>query len=159
MGDEQNHFFKDQMMNQPGKVHHIISRRGANRRFRPEELRSRSIDPRASGEIPSSLSNPASSISEPGRTVWKFNSPPQSLHFDGGAIITTARLVLLFWGDFWQTATNPSVTDIHQAVSQILASPYLSEVMQYGFESLTLDPPMIVISPEPPFPSFSGDDV
>ncbi len=140
------------------RIQHVISRRGAKRRFSPAGLRARDNNPLAPGQIPSSLSDPAGSIFEPGRTVWKFFAPPAKLHFGGGAIITTARLVPLFWGEFWKTATDPSVSDIHQAIAQILPSPYLSEAMQYGFQSLTLDPAMIVISPGPPFPTFSGDD-
>lgn len=140
------------------EIHHVIFRRGAKRRFRAGELRRRDNNPPAPGQIPLSLSQPTGSIDEPGRTVWKFSDQPLNLHFDGGAIITTARLVPLFWGEFWRNATNPSVSDIHQAITQILLSPYLSEVMQYGFQSLTLDPARIVVSPGPPFPTFSGDD-
>jgi hypothetical protein len=113
-------------------------------------------NPLAPGQIPSGLTSPTGYVVEPGRTIWKFPAPPVRLHFGGGAIITSSRLVPLFWGDFWRAASNPSVGDIHQAIAQILASPYLSEVIQYGFESLSLDPARIVVSPGPSSPTFSG---
>jgi hypothetical protein len=129
------------------------------RRFAPARLHQRSANPRAGGPIPSGLSNPVGALGGPGVTIWKFITPPTALSRGLGPIVTTARLVPLFWGDFWRTATDPSVADVHQAIEQLLLSPYLSEVSQYGFQSLTLDPPLIVVTPGPRFPTYSGDSV
>ena len=134
-------------MPSPSQVHHVLSRRRAKRRFSAAGLRPRAANPAAPGQIPSSLTDPTGSITEPGRTIWKFATPRVQMHRGTGPVVTTARLVPLFWGDFWQSADNPSVGDVHRAIADILASPYLSEVMQYGLQSLSLDPAMIVIAP------------
>lgn len=141
------------------RTHHSITRRRVKRKFRPSELYPRDSNPLAPGQIPVGLNDPTGSIGKPGVTIWKFPTVPIQLHFDGGAIVTHARLAPLFWGDFWKTASNPSANDIHQAIASILQSPYLCEVMQYGFQSLSLDAGMIVTSPEPSFPTYSGSDV
>ena len=126
----------------------------SHRRVRPSYPRSppRSIgiDPPAGGSFPSGLSNPVGVISEPGAEIYKFLTLPVTLNNGGGAVVGSARLVLLFWGEFWQTANNPSAADITAAVTDIVNSPYLSELSQYGFRSLTIDPPVIVIQPVPP---------
>ena len=145
-------------MPSPSQVHHVLSRRRAPRRFSAAGLRPRAANPAAPGEIPSGLTEPTGSITEPGRTIWKFATPRVQMHRGLGPVVTTARLVPLFWGGFWQSAGNPSVGDVHRAIADILASPYLSEVMQYGLQSLSLDPAMIVIAPGPPSPKFSGED-
>ncbi len=110
-------------MPQSSGIQHVISRRGPKRRHPIAPVRHGGANPAAPGQIPSGLSNPVGSIFEPGRTIWKFITPPAGLHFDGGAIVGTARLVPLFWGLFWQTATNPSVADVHQAIAEILRRP------------------------------------
>lgn len=141
-------------------IRHVLARRSSGRRFAPSFPRSYRSEADMPGGIPAGLSPPNGSIGEPGRTIWKYQTPPGTgLHFDGGAVVDTARLVLLFWGDFWQTATNPSVGDIHQAAADILNSPYLCEMMQYGFQGLTLDPATIVIQPGPSFPTYSSSQV
>jgi hypothetical protein len=82
-----------------------------------------------------------------------------SVHNEGGPVVVTADLELLFWGDFWLTAVNPSQADIVDAVTRILASPYLSGIAQYGFQQLNLRGSTVVQLPVPPAPQFSGDDV
>jgi hypothetical protein len=133
--------------------------KGKKRRYPPGGRRPRGNNPPALGGVPTGLSEPTGgAIDEPGRTIWKYATGRWSMNRGDGPVVTTAQLVPLFWGDFWRTATDPAVGDVYQAIAQILASPYLSEVMQYGFESLTLDVPRIVIPPEPVPQSFSGDD-
>lgn len=128
-------------------------------RPRPSFRRSMDKDPADFGSIPGSLASPISvDVSEPGVAIYKFATPVVALTNGGGAIVGSARLVLLFWGSFWQTATNPSAAEIYAGVTDIVNSPYLSELSQYGFQSLTIDPPVIVIDPGPPFPRFTGDD-
>jgi hypothetical protein len=75
----------------------------------------------------------------------------------GGQIVGTATLQLLFWGNFWEQATNPSAGDITNAVAAILNSPYLSQLDQYGLKSLSLGPSTIV-HVDVPSPTFSSDD-
>jgi hypothetical protein len=140
------------------RASHILARSKAPRKFKPNPRILPKFDANPASGFPTGLTDPIGVINQPGRTIRKFVTVPISLAFDGGAIVGTARLVLLFWGDFWQTASNPSVSDVQQAVSDILNSPYLSEMAQYGFRGLTLDPPRIVHKPGPPFPTFSGDD-
>jgi hypothetical protein len=75
----------------------------------------------------------------------------------GGPVANGFRLELLFWGDYWQTNAS-LVSDLTQAISDILASPYLSELSQYGVNSISQGNSTIVLSPGPPAPSFSGGD-
>jgi hypothetical protein len=140
-------------------IRHVFARNSSGRRFAPAFPRSYRSEVDMPGGIPSGLSSPNGSVVEPGRRIWKYPTPPTSLSFEGGAIVGTARLVLLFWGEFWQTATNPSVADIHQAADEILNSPYLREMTQYGFLGLSLDPPTIVLRPGPAFPTYSSSSV
>jgi hypothetical protein len=140
-------------------IRHVLSRTTSERRFVPTFPRSYRAEADGAAGIPSGLSPPSGAIYEPGRTIWTYPTPPTSLTFNDGAIVSTARLVLLFWGDFWQTAVNPSVADIHQSAADILNSPYLCEMMQYGFVGLTLDPATIVIQPGPAFPTYSSSSV
>jgi hypothetical protein len=131
-----------------------VNRRGASRSRRrypgPDRL--------LAGQVPADLSVPSGHLIEPGREIWEYPTPePRSPHYGGGAIVDNARLVLIFWGDYWKTATEPSLWDIYVAASQILGSPYLSELEDYGFQSLTLDPP-IILSPGPPTPTYTGSD-
>lgn len=125
--------------------------------------RPRSLSPIAPllPRIPSGLKGfpPVNAIFEGNRTIYEYASPPFGVRFDGGAIVGTAKLQLLFWGDFWTNASNPSLNDLQKAAAEILASPYLSELNQYGFQGLTLNEPMIVVEPGPPFPHFDGGDV
>ena len=146
-------------MSQNTEIVRHMSQKRTKRTFLPVKRRSpRLVNKNEPGGFPTGLANPTGAVYEPGRIIWKFATTPISLEFNGGAIAGSARLVLLFWGDFWETAVSPSVSDIHQAVADILNSPYLSEMMQYGFRWLTLDPPLIVLKPDPPSPTFSRDD-
>jgi hypothetical protein len=77
----------------------------------------------------------------------------------GAGSISSADLELLFWGNQWQTATGPSANDIIAAVQQLLASPYLSALSQYGFSNIRLRGSTIVLNPAPPAPRYSADDV
>jgi hypothetical protein len=159
MSEKDSPQFNEKNISHGADIHHLLFERRAKRRFNLNRLRPRDNNPLAAGEIPLSLSNPSGFIDEPGRRIYKFDGLVATLNFDGGAIITTARLVPLFWGEYWKTAIAPSPGDIQQAITDILASPYLSEVKQYGFEGLSQDPGMIVISPGPPSPTYSGNDV
>ncbi|HEX6526031.1 MAG TPA: hypothetical protein VF070_39365 [Streptosporangiaceae bacterium] len=81
-----------------------------------------------------------------------------SVNNQGGALIVTAPIELVFWGDQWQTAIGPSTGDIINAVNGILASPYLSELSQYGFQHVSVQGSTIVTAPAPPA-NYTFDDV
>jgi hypothetical protein len=104
-------------------------------------------------QFPIVLSAPTNAIFEGDRTIYEYAGSQFQLHFDGGAIVGTAKLQLLFWGEFWIGATGASRDDLQTAAAEILASPYLSELNQNGFQGLTLNELMVVIDPGPPFPN------
>ena len=93
------------------------------------------------------------------QNIYVFQEIPNHLSYRGGPVVGAASLQLLFWGDFWNTATNPSLEEVTEAVSAIIDSPYLSELAQYGFQSLTLNTPLVVTQPGPSVPMFSGENV
>jgi hypothetical protein len=77
---------------------------------------------------------------------------------NGGFRISKAALQIIFWGSFWQTATAPSSSDIFGAVQSVVDGPYLSQLSQYGFEGLSLGPPLVITSSNPPM-AFTDSDV
>jgi len=109
--------------------------------------------------IPSGLTAPTGALHEGDLEIFTYPTQPLQAVYNQGAVVVGANLQLLFWGTFWETASAPSTGDIEQAVRTILASPYLSEVSQYGFSDLTLNPSRIVTAPAPPSTSYSSDDV
>ncbi len=56
----------------------------------------------------------------------------------GGPLLVSAQLELIFWGSAWQPAVNPSSNQVVTAVQSILSGPYLSQMRQYGYQSVTL---------------------
>lgn len=108
--------------------------------------------------IPLGLSKPFNAIDLGTKVIYEFTQLPLNLSRGGCPAVGSADLQLLFWGDFWNTAVNPSTGDITAAVTAILASPYLSELEQYGFNSLTMRKPLVVVDPGPPGGVYSGDD-
>jgi|HubBroStandDraft_6_1064221.scaffolds.fasta_scaffold41746_2 hypothetical protein len=109
--------------------------------------------------IPTNLSYPTGRIFDGGREIYTYITPNVQAVYGGGAIVVGANLQPLFWGAYWESASDPSVGDVFQAVQRVLNSPYLSELAQYGFEDLTLNAPLIVTNPAPAAGSFSADDV
>jgi len=101
--------------------------------------------------FPNGIANPVSFTVSPGKVIYQFNNKNlnTSITYNGGAIVTDCNLELLFWGSFWDIATNPSVGDIIAAVKDILNSPYLSGLEPYGFQSLSFQGSMIIHSPSP----------
>ena len=82
-----------------------------------------------------------------------------SAHDAGGSAVGSADLELLFWGDYWRTASGPSSGDVMSAISRLLAAPYLSAHVQYGLSSMRLRGGTLVSSPGPPGPTFTADNV
>jgi hypothetical protein len=58
-------------------------------------------------------------------------------------------LVPIFYGSTWLTST-PSNNDVMSAIQNALSSPYLSQLDQYGFSSLTVKQPVLKMDPNPP---------
>jgi hypothetical protein len=84
--------------------------------------------------------------------------PSDSVTDQGGARILDAVVELVFWGSAWRTASNPSRAAIIGAVQTLLSGPFLSELRQYGFRSVSLRGTTTVIQPGPPA-TFSTSDV
>ncbi len=77
----------------------------------------------------------------------------------GAGTIGNVDLELLFWGDQWWTASGPTMNEVIGAVQQLLASPYLSALTQYGTGKVNLRSATLVSKPGPGVPTFSADDV
>src|SRR5579884_109939 len=109
--------------------------------------------------FPPDLSPPINTLIQPTRIVYEY-ATSNAVTFagsEGGPVADGARLELLFWGP-WDDPNPFSVSDVAQAVANILASPYLTELSQYGVNSITMGSATIVLSPGPPGSSFSGTD-
>lgn len=123
------------------------TKRVGQRGVRTRSPRFKSDDPRIGG----GLSSPTGWTVEDGVPMYTFQTPPGlKIGFGGGPLVGDVPLQLLFWGDFWKTAQNPSAADILNAVNNIVNSLYLSELKQYGFNSITNVAATIVSSPPPP---------
>ncbi len=84
----------------------------------------------------------------------------------GGPVIPHVRLILVFWGSWWNsTSAVPSVGQVTDAVVNILTGPYMSSLAQYrGIGSGYLQSSIVVStaignSPASPPASFSNSDV
>lgn len=135
----------------------IKSAKKSTRRLRKRVPRFDAGDPRLTG---AGLANPTGLVFQNGVPVYTFNTQPGlNITFNGGAHVGDAQLELLFWGNFWKTASNPSMGDIVQAVQKIVNSGYLSELTQYGFNSITGVGSTQVSNPPPPPGTYTGADV
>ncbi len=63
--------------------------------------------------------------------------------FKGAAQAPTFRLVPIFYGTAWLTS-QPTNAQVNAQVRQLLQSPYLGQLDQYGFDALELLQPMLV---------------
>ena len=84
----------------------------------------------------------------------------------GGPVIPHVRLILVFWGSWWNsTSAVPSVGQLTDAVVNILTGPYMNSLAQYrGVGSGFLQSSIVVStavggSPASPPASFSNSDV
>ncbi|HVT12997.1 MAG TPA: hypothetical protein VHE55_12100 [Fimbriimonadaceae bacterium] len=110
--------------------------------------------------IPIGLSQPSKVVFEGPTTLYYYlDHPGDVFRQHGGAMVVEASLQLLFWGGYWQHGTDPSADEIVEAINGILSSPYLSELSQYGYQSLTIRPAKIVLDPGPSTGSYTGKDV
>ena len=72
-----------------------------------------------------------------------------SVSFKGGPQIVNTPMQLVFWGAGWATSVNPSMASVTASVKTMLAGPYLSQMTQYGYQSVTLLGTTYVSSPGP----------
>jgi hypothetical protein len=108
-------------------------------------------------------SGPANIVRTPAGALGIYNNSQDANAADfvtnhGGPQIVTADIELIFWGSRWSNATLPAAADVTAAVKDILSGPYLSQMAQYGFQSLHLRGITYLTSPDPPT-NYTGDDV
>jgi hypothetical protein len=148
-------------MNPKIPIRHVVAP-SRKRTLQPRPARLPSSNFPAILQTPSGLDSPTGKILGPGKTIYKFGDPqPYTMRpgFWNPPVVVNARLELLFWGEFWRTAPNPSWYDVSVAVADVVSSPYLSELTQYGFQSLAIGSSTIVVQPEASFQTYSADNV
>jgi hypothetical protein len=127
-------------------------------RKRPRRPFGKSVDAPAP-PLPADLGYPKSVIEEPGRRIYQYSTGEKIDVVIRLIKANGARVELLFWGDIWRTDLGPLASDLVQAASDIISSPYLSELLQYGIGSINIGSGTVVTHPEPSAPTYSGDDV
>jgi hypothetical protein len=98
-------------------------------------------------------SEPASVIAGQGVDICKYAvagdaNSRDSASFSGGPRVTDISLVPIFYGSRW-LVSSPSYVDVMTGIATVLDSPYLSQLDQYGFQSLSLKPPVLKIANPP----------
>jgi len=79
--------------------------------------------------------------------------------FHGGPIGTGLPVQLLYWGTWWTTAEGSArIALIDDRTKRLLASPYFSELAQYGIQLPHWRGSLIVTQPSPPMAFNSNDD-
>lgn len=140
---------KEQKMRRVGTVHQTYRSRFAKANKQPGKVGD-TDNPARSVSIPTSFMNLG------GDTYGVYNVSGDAVSTDsasnqGGAIIGTADLQLIFWGSEWNTLTSPSAGNVVDAVDRLMATDYFDGMHQYGFGGLTVRNPIVVQSPEPRF--------
>ena len=114
---------------------------------------------------PSSATSLASKVVTPpaGGTVPKTAGTDAvaevSFADNGGRILESVKVELVFWGSAWTRAVSPSSADVGGAVATVLSGPYTSALGQYrGIRPGTLLGSVTVTESDPPNP-FKTDDV
>jgi hypothetical protein len=75
-----------------------------------------------------------------------------SIHFNGGAVVGSADLAIIFWGNEWnQPGASPGMDQVLTEISKIKGTGYLTSLQQYGFQSFGVTHAVNVAS-EPPSP-------
>ncbi len=78
---------------------------------------------------------------------------------NGGLVFPNAHIQLIFWGSAWNTSPTPSVSEITNAVINIVYGPYMSGLSQYRcIKNASYRGNTVVTSSNPPNP-FSDTDV
>lgn len=65
-------------------------------------------------------------------TTQRLLQPPPGLSYRGGPLIPNVSIHVLYWGNYWSTASSPSTTDIDNFFSYIVTSPYITQLAEYS---------------------------
>lgn len=89
-----------------------------------------------------------------GIVICKYSQPNDansndSVTFKGGPTVVDINLAPVFYGSAWLTSV-PSANQVMAAIKRVIESPYLSEMVQYGFHSLTVKQPVLKAESNPP---------
>lgn len=92
--------------------------------------------------------NPSSVTQEGSISICKYvNSSDaistDSVTFQGGERIIGIDVVPIFYGSAWLTS-NPSVQKVMDSIQKLFSTPYLSQMIQYGFSSLNVRQPILI---------------
>jgi hypothetical protein len=105
--------------------------------------------------LSSSATLTASAADQPtGSGAWSVTDPSgQHGRFVDrhGLVLPSPQLYLIYWGGAWQAAPTPTADEVTDAVSTLMASPYLTGLTQYrGSGHGTLRDSTVVASSDPP---------
>jgi tetratricopeptide (TPR) repeat protein len=79
---------------------------------------------------------------------------------NGGYKLSGDPVYLIFWGSYWNTATNPSAVSMATALEgTVLASPYTNSLSQYGTNGSVAYVQTVVSNSPDPQNGFSGSDI
>jgi hypothetical protein len=95
------------------------------------------------GSVPTSIDESEGSLWVAKYSVAGDATSTDSVTFAGGPSISRFRVVPIFYGTSWLTS-SPTYLDVNNAIRDLLQSPYLSELDQYGFAHLQLMAPVLV---------------
>jgi hypothetical protein len=98
--------------------------------------------------LPTSTDASPSSVVVAKYTVTGDATSADSVTFKGGTTSSSFRLVPIFYGTAWLTS-QPTNSGVNAAIRDLLLSPYLRELDQYGFSRLELLPPVLVNAAAP----------
>ena len=106
------------------------------------------------GGIPAPVS-PISLVTANGGALGLYAASGDAVASDfvsnhGGPLIVNTPMQLIFWGSAWPNAAGPGSSAVTAAIKTVLSGPYLSQMTQYGYQSVTLRGITYVTSPDPP---------
>jgi len=106
-------------------------------------------------------SSPASVVNAGNTAICKYfvagdAAATDSVTDNGGPRVVNTTLVPIFFGSAWNGAV-PSIGTVMDAIRRILTSPYLSQMDQYFFNSLTLSQPVQAVA-NPSMPTYTDGD-
>jgi hypothetical protein len=107
--------------------------------------------------VPTSSNQIGANIIDVFRTPGDATAQDYAQKSDGG-VMANGMLELIFWGTAWEGPISPSMDAVIAAAERIIASPYLSELAQYGFKSVTLRGGLLVAN-DPPRSTYTDDDI
>jgi hypothetical protein len=79
-----------------------------------------------------------------------------SLQSNGGAVVLNAQVVPIFFGSAWN-GVNPPIIAVMNAINIVMASPFVSQMTQYGLSNVTIEQPIQALN-NPAFPVHQDQD-